>query len=222
MSEIAQNLKKIREEIPQHVKLIAVSKTKSVEDIREAMQAGQLAFGENKAQELTTKHEALPDAEWHYIGHLQTNKVKYMAPFVAMIQSVDSLRLLEEINKHAQKYSRVIDCLLQIHIALEETKSGLSDVEVVQLLEHPQLQDMKNIRICGLMGMATYTDDTNQIHKEFRGLMDLFQKIKHNYFSHNDAFKEISMGMSSDYHIAIEEGSTMVRIGSSIFGERNK
>jgi len=222
MTVIAQNINQLRLEIPSCVKIIAVSKTKTVPQIREAFQAGQVCFGENKVQELTAKYELLPEAQWHFTGHLQTNKVKYIAPFVQMIQSVDSFRVLEEINRQASKYHRIIDCLLQIHIAREETKSGLSERETIELFEHNAWQNLHHIRICGLMGVATFTDDTAVVRSEFRGLADFFQRIRRDYFSGDPSFCEISMGMSGDYPIAIEEGATMVRIGSFIFGEREK
>jgi len=220
MNYIIQNINELRLQIPSHVKIIAVSKTKTVSEICEAMKAGQLNFGENKVQELTTKHEHLPDAQWHLIGHLQTNKVKYVASFVRMIQSVDSFRLLEEINRQAGKYNRVIDCLLQIHIAREETKFGLNEQEAIKLLNHHSFHLMKHIRICGLMGMATFTDDMEAVRMEFRGLARFFHRIRQDFFPHDPSFCELSMGMSDDYPIAIEEGATMVRIGSSIFGKR--
>jgi pyridoxal phosphate enzyme (YggS family) len=218
---ISGNLSKLRARIPENVKIVAVSKTKTLTEIREAMESGQSVFGENKAQELSVKHERLPEAEWHFIGHLQSNKAKYIASFITMIHSIDSFRLLEEINRQAQRNGRVIDCLLQIHIAREETKFGLSEEEAVDLLEKPALKQMENIRICGLMGIATNTDDEDVIRAEFRELAGLFEKMKRNYFPGNAFFKELSMGMSEDYEIAIEEGSTMIRIGSLIFGERS-
>ena len=220
MNRIQQNISALQAEIPSHVKVIAVSKTKSVAEISEAIRAGQRVFGENKAQELAEKYGRIPEAEWHFIGRLQTNKVKYVVPFVKMIHSVDSLRLLEEINRRAEKCSRVVDCLLQIHIAREETKSGLSEEGALELLQAPQLHELKHIRICGLMGVATFTDDAATIREEFRGLAKFFERVRHDYFSADEAFRELSMGMSDDYPIAIEEGSTMVRIGSLIFGER--
>jgi len=220
MNQIARNINKLRSQIPSHVKIIAVSKTKTVPKIREAMDAGQLFFGESKVQELLEKYEHIPDAQWHLIGHLQTNKVKYIAPFVQMIQSVDSLRVLEEINRQAGKCSRVIDCLLQIHIAREETKFGFNEQEIIGLMETNVLQNLKHVRICGLMGIATFTDDTEAVRKEFRGLACFFQRLKSEYFSKDSSFCELSMGMSDDYPIAIEEGATIVRIGSLIFGER--
>ncbi|MDR2039246.1 MAG: YggS family pyridoxal phosphate-dependent enzyme [Bacteroidales bacterium] len=220
MEHISENIHQLRSIIPPNVQLIAVSKTKSIEEIREAIQAGQLRFGENKVQELTEKHQHLSGVEWHFIGHLQTNKVKYIAPFIQMIQTIDSLRLLEEINKHAQKHNRVIDCLMQIHIAREEQKFGFSESEILHLLKNPKLKDLNHIRICGLMGMATYTEDQNIIRHEFRHLAQLFKRIKQDYFASEVSFCELSMGMSDDYKIAIEEGATMIRIGSTIFGKR--
>jgi len=217
MDHIYQNISELRSHIPSHVKIVAVSKTKTVAEIREAMNAGVIYFGESKVQELTAKHKHIPDAKWHLIGHLQTNKVKYIAPFVQMIQSVDSLRVLEEIDRQAGKHNRIIDCLLQIHIAREETKFGLSEKETVDLLEN---QNFKHVRICGLMGLATFTDDMEAVRREFRGLADFFQQIRQAYFPDNLSFCELSMGMSDDYPIAIEEGATIVRIGSSIFGKR--
>ena len=222
MTDIAQNINQLRLEIPLCIKIIAVSKTKTVPQIREAFQAGQVCFGENKVQELTAKYELLPEAQWHFTGHLQTNKVKHIAPFVRMIQSVDSFRLLEEINRHASKHHRIIDCLLQIHIAREETKTGLNEQETIELLEHNAWQILKHIRICGLMGVATFTDDETVIRSEFRGLANFFQHIRRDYFVDDPSFCEISMGMSDDYPIAVEEGATMVRVGSFIFGKREK
>lgn len=218
---IAQNLKKIKSNLPEGVKLMAVSKFKSTEDILEAYQAGQTFFGENRVQELTEKYEQLPkDIEWHMIGHLQTNKVKYIVPFVYMIHGVDSFKLLKEINKQALKVGRVQNCLLQIHIAQEETKFGFDRSEVLQMLDSDEFLALKNIQICGLMGMATLTNSQEQVHKEFASLKQLFGELKQRYFAQSDSFKEISMGMSGDYTIAVEEGSTMVRVGSSIFGVR--
>lgn len=218
---IAEKLIKIKQNLPQNVTLIAVSKTKPVKDILEAYQTGQRVFGENKVQEMCDKYEALPkDIHWHFIGHLQSNKVKYLAPFVSLIHAVDSLKLLNEINKEASKKNRVIDCLLQFHIASEETKFGLSFDEAEEILKDESYLLMENIRIVGVMGMASFTNDTDQIKDEFRTLHNYFQIIKSHYFKFNPDFKEISMGMSSDYQIAIDEGSTMIRLGSSIFGER--
>jgi hypothetical protein len=218
---IADKLNTIKSELPSHVKLIAVSKTHPVEAIMEAYNAGHRLFGENKVQELVSKYEQMPkDIEWHLIGHLQTNKVKYIAPFVSLIHSVDSLKLLKTINKEAAKNNRVIDCLLQVHIAQEETKFGLSTQELHDILKSPELDQLNNIRICGLMGMATFTDNIQQVRNEFRNLKNIFDEVKNAYFQMESFFKEISMGMSGDYRIAIEEGSTMVRIGSNIFGHR--
>ncbi|QKG80499.1 YggS family pyridoxal phosphate-dependent enzyme [Tenuifilum thalassicum] len=218
---IADKLNTIKSELPSHVKLIAVSKTHPVEAIMEAYNAGHRLFGENKVQELVSKYEQMPkDIEWHLIGHLQTNKVKYIAPFVSLIHSVDSLKLLKTINKEAAKNNRVIDCLLQVHIAQEETKFGLSTQELHDILKSPELDQLNNIRICGLMGMATFTDNIQQVRNEFRNLKNIFDEVKNANFQTESFFKEISMGMSGDYRIAIEEGSTMVRIGSNIFGHR--
>lgn len=217
---ILENLSKIKNKLPENVKLIAVSKTKPEADILEAYNAGHKIFGENKVQELVDKHEKLPkDIEWHFIGHLQSNKVKYLAPFVHLIHGVDSLKLLKEINKQATKNERIIDCLLQFHIANEKAKFGFYKEEVFELLQSPEFQNLKNIRIVGVMGMATYTDDENQIRKEFANLKSYFEEIKEKIIT-NDYFNEISMGMSADYTIAIEEGSSMIRLGSTIFGIR--
>ena len=220
MNHIAQNINELRSRIPLHVKIIAISKTKTVPEICEAMKAGQIIFGENRVQELTAKHAQLPEAQWHLIGHLQTNKVKYVAQFVQMIQSVDSFRVLEEINRQACKHNRVIDCLLQIHIAREETKFGFSEQEAIEMLNNPSFHHLKHIRICGLMGMATFTDDMELVRMEFRGLANFFKYARQNYFPDDPSFCELSMGMSDDYPVAIEEGATMVRIGSLIFGKR--
>lgn len=218
---IAQQILTLKAEIPEHVKLIAVSKTKPVEDILQAYQAGQRVFGENKVQEMCDKYDVLPkDIEWHLIGHLQTNKVKYIAPFVSLVHAVDSLKLLQEINKEAKKNGRVIDCLLQFHIAQEDTKFGLDFEEATEILKSDDYFEMENVRIVGVMGMASFTDNTEQIEDEFRTLYNYFQVIKSHHFKFNPDFKEISMGMSGDYQIAIAEGSTMIRVGSSIFGGR--
>lgn len=215
---ITANLQQIKASIPEHVTLVAVSKTKSNTAILEAYQTGQRIFGENKVQELTEKYESLPkDIEWHMIGHLQSNKVKYIAPFVSLIHGVDSFKLLKEINKRAAQNERVINCLLQIHIAEEDTKFGFDEKEVIELIKSEAFQHLKNIKVVGLMGMATFTDDENQIRKEFKSLKNLFDKLQIS----NHQFQILSMGMSGDYQIAIEEGSTMIRVGSSIFGERN-
>ena len=217
---ISNNLTKIKASLPSHVTLVAVSKTKPVADLMEAYEAGHRIFGENKIQEMVDKWEQMPkDIEWHMIGHVQTNKVKYMAPFVTLIHGVDSLKLLEEINKQAQKNNRIIDCLLQIYIAEEESKFGLDEVELHSLLNSTSFNQMNNIRIVGLMGMATFTDNQNQIKKEFthlKSIFDTLQKLK----PKNCHLNTISMGMSGDYPLAIACGSTMVRIGSSIFGGR--
>lgn len=214
---IATNLQSIISALPQNVTLVAVSKTKPISDLMEAYDAGQRVFGENKIQEMTEKWEQMPkDIQWHMIGHVQTNKVKFMAPFVSLIHGVDSLKLLQEINKQAIKNNRIIDCLLQIHIAEEETKFGLDQEELASLLASTEFREMKNIRVVGLMGMATFTDNKDQIKKEFLHLNALF----HQYSNQNAHFTTLSMGMSGDYQLAIECGSTMVRIGSSIFGGR--
>ncbi|PTQ94088.1 hypothetical protein C8P68_107152 [Mucilaginibacter yixingensis] len=219
---IADNLKELKKETDQYnVTLVAVSKTKPVEDIQEAYDAGQRIFGENQVQELMEKYDKLPtDIEWHLIGHLQTNKVKYIAPFISMIQSVDSLKLLQEINKQAEKNKRVIDCLLQVYIADEETKYGLSFDEVIELLRSPEYLELKNIRIRGLMGIATNTDNEKQIKEEFYELDTFFDGLTQSFFRKDDSFDELSMGMSSDYKIAMEQGCTMIRVGSTVFGKR--
>ncbi|MFV8376094.1 YggS family pyridoxal phosphate-dependent enzyme [Flavobacterium sp. LB1P71] len=219
---IVQNLLKIKSTLPEHVTLVAVSKTKPVADLMEAYAAGQRIFGENKIQEMAEKWEQMPkDIQWHMIGHVQTNKVKFMAQFVSLIHGVDSLKLLQEINKQAQKNNRVIDCLLQIHIAEEETKFGLDEEELASLLSSSEFQEMKNIRILGLMGMASFTDNKEQIKKEFTHLKSIFDTISSTDAIHRISTASIlSMGMSGDYQLAIECGSTMVRIGSSIFGGR--
>ncbi|WP_348822464.1 YggS family pyridoxal phosphate-dependent enzyme [Flavobacterium aestuarii] len=217
---IQQNLLEIKSTLPEHVTLVAVSKTKPVPDLMEAYNAGQRIFGENKIQEMVDKWEQMPkDIEWHMIGHVQTNKVKYMAPFVSLIHGVDSLKLLEEINKQAKKNNRIIDCLLQIYIAEEESKFGLDEEELSTLLASPAFNEMKNIRIVGLMGMATFTDNQNQIKKEFTHLKSIFDGLQ-SLQTANCKLKSLSMGMSGDYQLAISCGSTMVRIGSSIFGGR--
>ena len=219
---IKENLNIVRATVPSNVTLIAVSKTKPVSDLQEAYDAGQRIFGENKALEMRDKHQVLPnDIQWHFIGHLQTNKIKYIAPFVTLIHAIDSLSLLEAVNKEAVKNSRVIDCLLQFHIAQEDTKFGLDIEEAKALMESDSFKDLKNINIVGVMGMATFTDDADQVRNEFKNLKNIFDTLKDNYFRDKDSFKEISMGMSDDYPIAIEEGATMVRVGSKIFGARN-
>lgn len=217
---IQQNLLHIKSTLSEHVTLVAVSKTKPIPDLMEAYNAGQRIFGENKIQEMADKWEQMPkDIEWHMIGHVQTNKVKYMAPFVSLIHGVDSLKLLEEINKQALKNNRIINCLLQIYIAEEESKFGLDEKELSVLLASPAFKEMKNIRIVGLMGMATFTDNQNQIKKEFSHLKSIFDGLQ-SLQTVNCKLQTVSMGMSGDYQLAIACGSTMVRIGSSIFGGR--
>jgi PLP dependent protein len=219
---ISNNLNTIKSQLPNHVTLVAVSKTKPVADLMEAYNAGQRIFGENKIQEMIEKWEVMPkDIEWHMIGHVQTNKVKYMAPYVSLIHGVDSLKLLQEINKQAAKNNRVIDCLLQIHIAEEESKFGLDEQELDEILKQVQIdkENFKNIRIVGLMGMATFTENQNQIEKEFQNLKSIFDKVSQ-LNTENCQLNTLSMGMSGDYQLAISCGSTMVRIGSSIFGSR--
>ena len=218
---IPQNIQKIEDEIAPDAKLIAVTKTKPVEMLMEAYNAGFKRYGENKVQEMEMKHEQMPkDIEWHLIGHLQTNKVKYIAPFVAMIHSVDSFKLLQEINKQAVKNNRVIDCLLQLFIAQEETKFGLSEEEAKELLTSDAFKELKNVRIVGLMGMASNTDNEAQIRREFKSLKKFFDELNSSLCTQNSTLTELSMGMSSDYLIAVEEGSTLVRVGSAIFGSR--
>lgn len=218
---ISDNLLKIKESIPEHVALVAVSKTMPASVVHEAYEAGHRLFGENKVQELSAKHPRLPsDIQWHFIGHLQTNKVKYIAPFVHMIESVDSLKLLIEINRQAAKSGRIINCLLQFHIAEEESKFGLNRKKAALMLGDPAMSELNSINIAGVMGMATFTDDIEHVRQEFRNLRNIFDWLKSTYFSDHAAFREISMGMSGDYPVAIEEGATIVRIGSLIFGER--
>lgn len=219
---IVENLNNLQKQLkPKGVTLVAVSKTKPVEEIMQAYDAGQRDFGENLVQEMVEKEEQLPkDIRWHLIGHLQRNKVKYIAPFVSMIQSVDSYRLLAEINNRAQQNDRVIDCLLQIKIADEDTKFGMDFADAVEMLMEDKFQELENIRICGLMGIATLTDNPKVIKEEFYELKTFFESIKKSFFRDKDYFKTISMGMSSDYEIAIEKGSNMVRVGSTIFGKR--
>jgi len=218
---ITENIQQIRQNLPANITLIAVSKFKPITAIAEAYQAGQRDFGENRTQELAEKHPQLPaDIRWHFIGHLQTNKVKYIAPFVHLVHSVDSGRLLEEINEQGKKNNRVIDCLLQFYIAREESKFGFSITEAENMLQSSAFQQFKNIRLCGVMGMATFTDNQAQIRQEFQTLKQYFDRLKETYFAHQQHFNEISMGMTDDYLLAIAEGSTMVRIGSAIFGGR--
>jgi pyridoxal phosphate enzyme (YggS family) len=215
---ISENLKNFKKALPKDVSLVAVSKTKPVSDLMEAYHAGQRVFGENKIQEMEAKWQKMPeDVEWHMIGHVQRNKVKYMAPFVSLIHAVDSLKLLKEINKEAIKNNRTINCLLQIKIAEEESKFGMDEADAASLLASEAFKKLQNIKIVGLMGMATFTDDERQISEEFQKLKDVFEKFK----IQDSRFEILSMGMSGDYKIAIEHGSNMVRVGSAIFGERN-
>jgi pyridoxal phosphate enzyme (YggS family) len=215
---ITQNLNHIKSQLPEHVTLVAVSKTKPVSDLQEAYDAGQRIFGENKIQEMVEKHEQLPkDIQWHMIGHVQRNKVKYMASFVDLIHGVDNLKLLKEINKQALKHNRIINCLLQIKIASEDTKFGMTITEAMAILNPEVLNDLKNINIDGLMGMATFTDNQEQLAEEFKTLKDFHEQLKPEY----PELQTISMGMSGDFPLAIDCGSTMVRVGSSIFGARN-
>lgn len=223
MSEIQDNLAQILDTLPKEVTLVAVSKTKPIEDIMEAYKAGHRDFGENKIQEMAQKQEAMPkDINWHMIGHVQRNKVKYMAPFVHLIHGVDSLKLLREIDKQAKKYQRTISCLLQVHIAREETKFGMDEEELLSLLNSPELRNMENISIEGLMGMATFTPDKALIQQEFSYLSNLFDRLQKQQSEWTNVnMTTLSMGMSGDYSIAVECGSSMVRIGSHIFGSRN-
>ncbi len=219
---IQSNIQSIRQHIPEHVQLVCVSKFNPNESITEAYEAGERIFGESKVQELCEKYESLPkDIRWHFIGHLQTNKIKFIVPFVSLIHGVDTYKLLQEIDKHAAKAEKTVNCLLQIHIAQEETKFGFSAEELLEMFEAGEWKYLKNIRLCGLMGMATYTDNKEQVRSEFRYLKTLFNRVKSGYFAGESSFCELSMGMSDDYPIAIEEGSTIVRIGSLIFGHRN-
>ncbi|MBN2636755.1 MAG: YggS family pyridoxal phosphate-dependent enzyme [Prolixibacteraceae bacterium] len=220
--DIASNIAEIKTRIQENVKLVAVSKTKPNEYILEAYNAGHKIFGENKVQELSRKYDELPkDIEWHFIGHLQSNKVKYIAPFVSLIHGVDSLKLLKTINKEAEKHDRIISCLLQFHIATESTKFGFSLQEVKDMLKSGEIAFLKNVKIAGVMGMATYTDDEKKVRNEFKNLHQIFESLKKEFFADSPDFSEISMGMSDDFPIAVEEGSTIIRIGSKIFGERN-
>ncbi len=218
---IGRQIDRLRKDVPEGVEIVAVSKFHPDTDIREAYDAGQRVFGENRVQELTEKQEKLPkDIRWHFIGSLQRNKVKYIAPFIDMIHSLDSARLLREIEKQAAANDRIIPCLLQIHIAEEETKSGFSPDECLRFLDKGEWKDCRHVQLSGVMGMATYTDDEKQVRKEFRNLKALFDRVKTAHFAEDPAFKERSMGMSGDYPLAIEEGSTMIRVGTFIFGER--
>lgn len=219
---VKDNLIAFKEQLPDNVTLVAVSKTKPLPDLQEAIDAGQLILGENKIQELVGKHEALSkDVEWHMIGHVQTNKVKYIAPFVSLIHAVDSLKLLKEINKQALKHERVINCLLQIKIASEDSKFGLGKTDALQLLESKDFKALTNVQISGLMGMATFTEDEDQVRSEFKGLSDFMHQLQTGVLAGNHDFKILSMGMTNDFRIAIEEGSNMIRVGSAIFGARS-
>lgn len=219
---IAENLKNIQDSIPKSVSLVAVSKTKPIEDVKEAYDAGQRIFGENKVQELREKYPSLPkDIEWHMIGHMQSNKVKYIAPFISLIHGVESFKLLREINKQAHKNRRVIKVLLQFHIASESTKFGLQINEANDILNSDEFKNLKNIEITGVMGMASFVNNKTQVKNEFSHLNAIFNQLKNSFFINQDSFNTVSMGMSGDYPIAIEEGSTMIRVGSSIFGVRD-
>lgn len=219
---ITEKLAAVKNTLPKHVTLVAVSKTKPNADVMEAYDTGQRIFGENKVQEMCDKYEALPkDIAWHFIGHLQRNKVKYMAEFVNLIHGVDSFKLLKEINKQAQKVGRTIPVLLQFHIAQETTKFGLDLNEATEFLQSEDFKQLNNISIVGVMGMATFTDNTEHITQEFASLKSIFNSLKTSYFANSSSFEHISMGMSGDYELAIQQGSTMVRIGSTIFGGRN-
>jgi len=219
---IAKNIDALNKELQgKQVSLVAISKTKPNEDILEAYEAGQRIFGENQVQELVEKYEALPkDIQWHLVGHLQSNKVKYIAPFIHLIHSVDSFKLLKEINKQALKNQRIIDCLLQVYIAEEDTKFGMDHAEIIELLRDEEFQSLQNIRIRGLMGIASNTDNEKEVKAEFYELKSLFDGIKLSFFRKDEYFDILSMGMSSDYKLAIEEGSTLIRVGSTIFGKR--
>ena len=219
---VQANLKEVLSNLPQHTRLVAVSKFHPCEAIESAYAIGQRIFGESKVQELQEKQEVLPkDIEWHFIGHLQTNKVKYIAPYIALIHAVDSYKLLAEINKQAAKFNRIIPCLLEIHIAQEDSKYGFTMDACREMLEQGNWKDLEHVAIAGVMGMATNTDNTDEIRHEFETLQQFFTELKTKYFANKDCFKEISMGMSNDYQIAAETGSTLVRVGSHIFGERN-
>ena len=221
MNNVVANLSKLKASIPDNVKLVAVSKTKPESDILEAYNTGHKIFGENKIQDLVEKYENLPkDIEWHMIGHVQSNKVKYIAPFISLIQAVDSIKLLRVVNKEALKNNRVINCLIQIYIAEEDTKFGSTLDQTREIIKTKNEEKLDNVNFIGVMGMSTYTSDTNQVRNEFKQLKNYFDQLKEEFFMENEGFKEISMGMSGDYQLAIEEGSTMIRVGSSIFGSR--
>ena len=218
---IADNLQQVLNELPEGVRLVAVSKFHPNEAIEEAYRSGQRVFGESKVQEMTAKYESLPkDIEWHFIGHLQTNKIKYIVPYVALSHGIDSYKLLVEVNKQAEKAGKVVNCLLQLHIAEEDTKFGFSFDECRDMLAEGEWKTLSNIQLCGLMGMATNTDDNEQIEKEFCSLSSFFKEVKDSWFADTEAFRELSMGMSHDYHQAIAAGSTLIRVGSKIFGDR--
>lgn len=218
---IGAQISALKATLPKGVQLVAVSKTKPMSDIQQAYAVGQRVFGENKVQELVEKYANLPkDIEWHFIGHLQSNKVKYIAPFVHLIHAVDSLKLLKEINKQAIKHNRIINCLLQFHIAEENSKFGLAKEDISAFMPSVEAEHLTNVRIRGVMGMATFTSDTDLVRNEFKALGVIFETLKTQFFAHDDAFKDISMGMSGDYELAIEQGSSMVRLGSTIFGAR--
>jgi len=218
---VSENLGQIKKNLPPNVKLVAVSKTKTTKQILELYNQGQVVFGENKVQEISEKQPLLPqDIEWHFIGHLQTNKIKYIASFIHLIHSIDSLKLLIEVNKQAVKFNRVINCLLQFHIAEEESKFGLDYEEACELLTSAAFHQLNNVKICGVMGLATFTTNQSQVKNEFQNLKSIFDQLKKNYFFDKEDFREISMGMSDDYLLAIESGSTIVRIGSALFGAR--
>ena len=221
MTDIASNIIRLKEEIPSNIKLVAVTKTKIAGEILMAYNTGHRIFGENRVQELVEKREELPeDIQWHFVGHLQSNKAKYIVPFISMIESIDTFKLLRIINKEASRNSRVIDYLIQFYIAKEETKFGFNMEEVTEMIESEEFKHLNNVRLCGVMGMATFTDDHVQVRKEFKYLNECFNELKSKYFDDLPSFQEISMGMSGDYRMAIEEGSTMIRIGSIIFGTR--
>ncbi|RGN33346.1 YggS family pyridoxal phosphate-dependent enzyme [Bacteroides oleiciplenus] len=218
---IAENLQQVLNELPAGVRLVAVSKFHPNEAIEEAYRAGQRVFGESKVQEMTAKYESLPkDIEWHFIGHLQTNKIKFIVPYVSLIHGIDSYKLLVEVNKQAAKAGKIVNCLLQLHIAEEETKFGFSFDECREMLAAGEWKSLSNIQLCGLMGMATNTGNDEQIEKEFCSLSSFFKEVKDSWFADTPAFRELSMGMSHDYHQAIDAGSTLIRVGSKIFGDR--
>lgn len=221
MSRIASQINYFSASLPAGVKLVAVSKFHPIESLKEAYDAGQRIFGESRVQEISVKHSQLSDdVQWHFIGHLQTNKVRQLVPYVSLIHSIDSLRLLECVNTECAKIGRVVDVLLQLHVAKEDTKYGFTCCECLDLVASGKVEELKNVRICGVMGMATNTDDMEEVRAEFKAIKGVFDILKNDYFKDQDYFKEISMGMSDDYHVAIEEGSTLVRIGTTIFGSR--